>query len=146
MSKKNRRTCNHDCFNCTYDDCIVDDLVHADYLAEKDLDAFAGVNEPKESLHRRKYKKKYREEHIEQDREYQRKYYQEHAEHKKEATRKWTRENKERAAAYGKEYRAKNKEYFKEYKKKYYQEHKEHWNDKRKQRQQAKKKEVIAHD
>ena len=91
MSKKSRRTCNHDCFNCTYSDCIVSELTHDDYLAERDIDAFAGVNEPKESSKRRAYKKKYREEHKEQDREYQRNYYQEHAEHKKAATRKWTK-------------------------------------------------------
>lgn len=133
--------CNHDCFNCPYPDCINDDLIHADYLAEKEIDQFAGANEPKSSTKRREYKRQYRQEHLEQDKAYQRQYYQEHAEEKKAATRKWTKENKERVATYGKEYREKNKEYYKEYKRRYYQEHKAHWNDYKK-----KKKEVVSHD
>lgn len=42
---------------------INDDLRHADYLAEKELDQFAGANEPKSSTKRREYKRQEHKEH-----------------------------------------------------------------------------------
>ena len=74
---------------------------------------------------KRKYGKKYYEEHKEEKIKYQHDYYKENKEECNERTKKYYEENKEESLKKSKKYREEHREYFKEYDKKYYEEHKE---------------------
>lgn len=87
-------TCDRDCFNCQYPDCICDDMTYEDW--REDLEEYIA---PKTAAQRRiaAYRAKCRAENKERIADYQAKYYA---------------ENKERIAAYQAKYRAENKELF----------------------------------
>lgn len=86
--------CNRDCFNCIYDDCILDEIDENDLQELKDAEEIAGIIKPSKksgynkeqkaayyNAHREKYKsyrRKHYEKHREQIKAYQKRYYQEH--------------------------------------------------------------------
>ena len=89
---------------------------------------------------KRKYSKKYYEEHKEEKIKYQRdyykenkeecnertkKYHEEHREHLLECQKVYNKEHKEERKEYDKKYKEEHKEHIQEYQKKYYEEHKE---------------------
>ena len=89
---------------------------------------------------KRKYSKKYYEEHKEEKIKYQRdyykenkeecnertkKYHEEHKEHLLECQKVYNKEHKEERKEYDKKYKEEHKEHIQEYQKKYYEEHKE---------------------
>ena len=87
-------TCDRDCFNCQYPDCICDDMTYEDW--REDLEEYIA---PKTAAQRRiaDYHAKYYAENKERIANYKAKYYA---------------ENKERIAACNAKYRAENKELF----------------------------------
>ena len=87
-------TCDRDCFNCQYPDCICDDMTYEDW--REDLEKYIA---PKTAAQRRKaaYNAKYRAKNKDRIAANYAKYYA---------------ENKERKAAYNAKYYAENKELF----------------------------------
>lgn len=87
--------CNHDCLNCQYEDCILDDddeEFTAEELTYEDIVENELVPRSKKMARARSLK--YAENHREQIREYGRKYYHEHREVMSENSVKWCRENR----------------------------------------------------
>ena len=115
-------TCDMDCFNCQYPDCICDDMTYEDW--REDLEEYIA---PKTAAQRRKanYNAKYYAENKERIADYQAKYYAENKERKADYQAKYRAENKERIADYQAKYRAENKERKANYNAKYYAENKE---------------------
>ena len=115
-------TCDRDCFNCQYPDCICDDMTCEDW--REDLEEYIA---PKTAAQRRKadYNAKYRAENKERIAAYSAKYYAENKERKANYNAKYYAENKERIAANQEKYRAENKERIDAYQAKYRAENKE---------------------
>lgn len=101
-------TCNRDCFNCTFPDCVVDDISAEERRSARQLDAVALLDdikyrEGKRSLryyyaHREErlaYKKAWRESRREEIRDYYKAYYQKHREEIRERQKQYTRRKRE---------------------------------------------------
>ena len=115
-------TCDRDCFNCQYPDCICDDMTYEDW--REDFEEYIA---PKTAAQRRKadYNAKYRAENKERIAAYSAKYYAENKERIANYNAKYYAENKERIAANQEKYRAENKERIDAYQAKYRAENKE---------------------
>lgn len=86
MSKQ--KVCNHDCFNCVYEDCIADDPLTYDEI--KLSDSFINMGG--------------------HTRTYDRDYYQKNREKILEKRKEYYKKNKGKLNAYGREWRKKNRE------------------------------------
>lgn len=117
--------CNRDCFNCTYKDCIVNDMSLSEYkdsnLREKEIfKEVYGKSKPLDKSYVSARNIAYQKEHgrKKQDRhQYNQKYYKEHAEEIK-AKRKEnydTKKNTEKCRKYNKKNESKRKEYWRKY-------------------------------
>ena len=115
-------TCDRDCFNCQYPDCICDDMTYEDW--REDLEEYIA---PKTAAQRRKaaYNAKYHAENKERIAAYKAKYYAENKERIAANKAKYNAENKERVADYHAKYRAENKERIADYQAKYRAKNKE---------------------
>ena len=115
-------TCDRDCFNCQYPDCICDDMTYEDW--REDLEEYIA---PKTAAQKRiaANKAKYYAENKERIADYQAKYRAENKERIAANAAKYYAENKERIAANAAKYRAENKERIAANKAKYYAENKE---------------------
>ena len=104
-------TCNKDCFNCPYPDCIVDDMSYEEYResAERDRELKTSQKSRKEKKTAAK-QKAYYEAHREEIAAKQKAYYEAHGEEiaaKQKAYREAHRERRnEYMRVYLKEYRA----------------------------------------
>ena len=115
-------TCDRDCFNCQYPDCICDDMTYEDW--REDLEEYIA---PKTAAQKRiaANKAKYYAENKERIADYQAKYRAENKERIAANAAKYYAENKERIAANKAKYNAENKERIAANKAKYYAENKE---------------------
>lgn len=96
-----------DCLNCTFDECINDELSIEEYK-DKSFDNILGLNDvPKEVLWNRKSTADYDARNREKKREYARQYYQRNKEKKKQQVKKWQEENYNYILLYQKELRKK---------------------------------------
>ena len=100
-------TCDRDCFNCQYPDCICDDMTYEDW--REDLEEYIA---PKTAAQKRiaANKAKYYAENKERIADYQAKYRAENKERIAANAAKYYAENKERIAANKAKYYAENKE------------------------------------
>jgi hypothetical protein len=86
--------CNHDCFNCQYEDCIEDDLTLDDFKFSKALDRYnSESNFKKEKL--RKKSTEYNSRNRSKNRDYAKRYYQNNTEKVVRNVRAWQKENRE---------------------------------------------------
>lgn len=126
--------CNRDCFNCPFDDCVVDDYTYDEVVEARERDKEYALTEMDNSTREKvkknteylreyyqknkdkksEYNRWYREEHKDEMREYYCKYRQEHKEaiqaYQREYQRKYRQEHKEELNAYQREYRRRRKE------------------------------------
>ena len=125
--------CNGNCFNCPYDDCILDDEdFDTDDTEELDqkLDLLNMVDSDK--------KKK--------QREWARKYYQQNREWILACCKQYRRKNKERISKRRKQYYQKKKKYFLARQKQYYQKNKKRIATYYKQYCQKNKERILAYE
>lgn len=98
-------SCDHNCFNCMYSDCISNNVSDDEMVDSKSRDVSAILSDA--DISRKK------------------KYYYEHHEHSKRYAREYYHRNKAKQNAKSREYYHKHKDKFKEYNKRWKEEHKE---------------------
>ena len=117
--------CNRDCFNCIFEDCIVNELLPEDLkeINQRDREIrFINKDNKRKKIAER-----------------QRKYHEEHREEINERQRKHRAEHKEEIAEYRRKYYAEHKEAINESQRKYYAAHKDELNERRRKNYQRKK-------
>lgn len=92
--------CNRDCLNCTFEDCVVDDIT------QEEREEINSRSKPKRVLseaskqHAREYCKKYYQEHRAEFLAYRKSYYEAHKEECRRSTReRYQRKKRERENA-----------------------------------------------
>lgn len=131
--------CNGDCFNCPFDDCVLDyDDIDTDDTEELDreLDLLNMVDSDKKEKQMKYYQ---------QNRywllTYNKHYYRQNKEKYKEYAKRYRQRNKERISQIYKNYCQRNKERIKARNKRYYQNNRKYFSVYAKQRYRKKKKE-----
>ena len=103
-------TCNRDCFNCPYPDCILEELEAEDYAEQRRIER--EIVNPKSK--RQEKRTAYQRAHYEANREkltaYRRAYREANREEIAAKQRAYYEANREKLAAYQREYRRKRKE------------------------------------
>ena len=103
--------CNHDCFNCTYDDCINDRLEYSDFVDDVELDRQKKLVKARSD--------RYRANHKAEVNARSRAWNDANKERVKETTKIWQRENKQRVAAAKRKRWAENPEYYRQKQREY---------------------------
>ena len=103
-AEETKVTCDHNCFACPYDDCIVEDESPEEAEAAERRDELDRETACKADKDRRR-NTKYRDEHPEWYREYMRNYRHTHKDKIKAYKAKWYQKNRNRILAQQKEYR-----------------------------------------
>lgn len=98
--------CNHDCFNCKFEDCICDDMTPDDYVESNARDI--SLQTPQQKAEH-DWRKAYNAKHREKIAAYKRAYYESHMEWYADYRKAYYAENRDRLLAYQKEYYRKNK-------------------------------------
>ena len=114
--------CNRDCFNCIFEDCIVNELLPEDLkeINQRDREIrFINKDNKRKKIAERQ--RKYHEEHREEINESQRKYYAAHKDELNERRRKYREEHKEEILKRQRKYRAAHKDELNERRRKNYQ-------------------------
>lgn len=122
--------CNRDCFNCPFDDCVVDDYTYDEVVEARERDKEYALTEMDNSTREKvkkntEYLREYYQKNKDKIREYNRWYCEEHKDEMREYYRKYAQENKEAIKAYKREYYQKNREARKEYQREYRRRRKE---------------------
>jgi hypothetical protein len=99
--------CNRDCFNCPYEDCVVDGESALEVARAEQRDQQAVCKPPEAD---RAYRKRYYEKHRAIETQRSRAYYQEHRFELSDKKREYYLRNRERILAQQKEYRNQKKE------------------------------------
>jgi len=106
--------CNHDCFNCQFDDCVNDDLSLADYQED---DLLKEV--PKSVKMARIRANKYAENHREENRVRSINHYRQNKKKYNNQSKQYAKDNPERIAAAARERYHNNIEYRRQYQRNY---------------------------
>ena len=107
--------CNRDCFNCPYEDCVVEGASALEIARSERLDAKAaedpGTAKPRRHGRQRSaYKSRYHREHRDKYNAINKAYYQAHRKEISEWKHEYYLRNRERILAQQKEYRKRKKE------------------------------------
>ena len=137
-----RRTCNRDCFNCVYNDCIISmqSISPTERLESNILDKSIQsemVSEKRLKKRARDYRRYHRD--IELSRKKSREQYQKFRDKKLESYHKWYAEHKEEVSDMKKAYYLEHQEEIRAKERKRYQDNKEEINRKRRERYARKK-------
>ena len=103
--------CNHDCFNCTYNDCINDKLEYSDFLDDVEPDRQKQLAKARSDRCREKHKTEVNAR--------SRAWNNAHKERVNETKKIWQRENKQRVAAAKRKRWAENPEYYRQKQREY---------------------------